>query len=203
MALAFLCKKLQEENLEFGKYLRDGSFTSLSYLRAFIVDHGAREGSAKEARQVADWLMKIGIEFVWLIASTFFSLFFFFFFFDNYPLGEHSVIDKGKKNAMQVSSQSSYNSSGQNQIVWTPLQHLHLKPRPGASDSSRWGWLVPVTRLTHSSWVTTKMTILSRPSYDYAVILKVPAAWVGFKLLQGFLSVMAFLAFRGVDRLEL
>jgi tRNA(Ile)-lysidine synthase len=84
MALAFLCKKLQEENLEFGKYLRDGSFTSLSYLRAFIVDHGAREGSAKEARQVADWLMKIGTKFVWLIASPLFLYIYIFFY--NYPL---------------------------------------------------------------------------------------------------------------------
>ncbi|KAF4279153.1 hypothetical protein CNMCM8057_007307 [Aspergillus fumigatus] len=49
MALAFLCKQLQEQNLVDGLTVT-----------AFVVDHKAREESSREARTVATWLSDMG-----------------------------------------------------------------------------------------------------------------------------------------------
>lgn len=49
MALAYLCAKLQKSK-------------QMSF-RAFIVDHGARDGSAKEAKSVFEALEKLGLRF--------------------------------------------------------------------------------------------------------------------------------------------
>jgi tRNA(Ile)-lysidine synthase len=49
MALAFLCKQLQEQNL-----------VDQLAITAFVVDHKAREESSREARTVASWLSDIG-----------------------------------------------------------------------------------------------------------------------------------------------
>lgn len=49
MALAFLCKQLQEQNLVDGLAVT-----------AFVVDHKARKESSREARTVAAWLSDIG-----------------------------------------------------------------------------------------------------------------------------------------------
>ncbi|RHZ73941.1 hypothetical protein CDV55_104960 [Aspergillus turcosus] len=49
MALAILCKQLQEQNLVDGLAVT-----------AFVVDHKAREESSREARTVASWLSDIG-----------------------------------------------------------------------------------------------------------------------------------------------
>ncbi|GIC89290.1 tRNA lysidine(34) synthetase [Aspergillus udagawae] len=51
MALAFLCKQLQEQNLVDGLTVT-----------AFVVDHKAREESSQEARTVATWLRDIGLQ---------------------------------------------------------------------------------------------------------------------------------------------
>jgi WD repeat-containing protein 48 len=49
MALAFLCKQLQDQNLVDGMTVT-----------AFVVDHKAREESSREARTVATWLSDMG-----------------------------------------------------------------------------------------------------------------------------------------------
>ncbi|EAW17612.1 tRNA lysidine(34) synthetase [Aspergillus fischeri NRRL 181] len=51
MALAFLCKQLQEQNLVDGLTVT-----------AFVVDHKAREESSREARNVATWLSDMGLQ---------------------------------------------------------------------------------------------------------------------------------------------
>ncbi|KAH1995723.1 hypothetical protein KXV80_006573 [Aspergillus fumigatus] len=51
MALAFLCKQLQEQNLVDGLTVT-----------AFVVDHKAREESSREARTVATWLSDMGLQ---------------------------------------------------------------------------------------------------------------------------------------------
>ncbi|KAF7176647.1 hypothetical protein CNMCM7691_003299 [Aspergillus felis] len=51
MALAFLCRQLQEQNLVDGLTVT-----------AFVVDHKAREESSREARTVATWLSDIGLQ---------------------------------------------------------------------------------------------------------------------------------------------
>ncbi|KAF7174006.1 hypothetical protein CNMCM6106_008085 [Aspergillus hiratsukae] len=51
MALAFLCKQLQEQNLVDGLAVT-----------AFVVDHKARKESSREARTVAAWLSDIGLQ---------------------------------------------------------------------------------------------------------------------------------------------
>ncbi|KAF4238780.1 hypothetical protein CNMCM6805_006156 [Aspergillus fumigatiaffinis] len=51
MALAFLCKQLQDQNLVDGMTVT-----------AFVVDHKAREESSREARTVATWLSDMGLQ---------------------------------------------------------------------------------------------------------------------------------------------
>lgn len=57
MALAYLCKQLElKKKLLVDGDGDDGGFT----VKAFVVDHKAREESSGEARTVAGWLRDIG-----------------------------------------------------------------------------------------------------------------------------------------------
>lgn len=55
MALAFLFSELNRVKHDFEIPKLD--------LRAFIIDHGARAGSAEEAGQVSGWMDGLGISF--------------------------------------------------------------------------------------------------------------------------------------------
>lgn len=64
MALAALFSRIKKYNLDFPT--PNGSLRfPLGMLKAFIVDHQAREGSADEAKTVAHRLRKMGEQF-WL-----------------------------------------------------------------------------------------------------------------------------------------
>lgn len=56
MALAYLCKQLELRKLVDDDAGGGDGFT----VRAFVVDHKAREESTREARAVAGWLAELG-----------------------------------------------------------------------------------------------------------------------------------------------
>lgn len=59
MALAALFSKIKKLNLDFPSSTNYNTYP-LGILKAFIVDHQAREGSAEEAKTVAHQLGKMG-----------------------------------------------------------------------------------------------------------------------------------------------
>jgi tRNA(Ile)-lysidine synthase len=59
MALTYLCKQLEKSRLVDG----------LS-VKAFVVDHKAREESTKEARTVASWLEEMGTTFFFFLLPS-------------------------------------------------------------------------------------------------------------------------------------
>jgi hypothetical protein len=68
MALAALFSKIKKSNLDFPSPLGSDTYP-LGVLKAFIVDHQAREGSAEEAKTVAHRLEKMGGQY-WIASRS-------------------------------------------------------------------------------------------------------------------------------------